>query len=494
MLAPKVDFDETDPPPQMAPQRDPNPEPLAWEVHEVAQPVSGVIDPSQRRLRPRSESQERREPDKRVPCPSCGRSTASSKLLQQQDTAAAAAGGVQALRSHGSAMAWQDGQDRMRRSGVRLLRRWGIRRSTILDREAVSAWRSNLARDIRRVAEEEAARADAQALRVEQSRHAVEKACRQIAASARLAQLGCLREASLTAQCIANWRCSTWCEMYATMQELEEAVSLESARRAEKEQEADDLREEVVELCARMNETEARDEDIARRVAGSKAAGQARETKVRAEAHVLRAWCRGWQRDSIREPLMRWRDNTRHEASVERSWDHLGRRRMARGLPALFLSIPVWSEALHVVGLSRYDIPLKSGRIYPRPREVIEVIRELSGCFEDLDAEVRRSTLRIMSLVNKVVPAFMEARLPRKEGKQLRDHLTPLEEACTAVWKQCELVLQCQSWAHEDVMHACEEDPPAHITPSRVTPPRRSPAHEMPTPERRARRRGSLAW
>jgi len=362
-------------------------------------------------------------------------------------------------------------------------------------------------RDMRAVAADEAGRAEAMSLqtkglnlRVEQSRVAVEKCIRQMAGSARLAQMTSVtvfRGLSARAACLAEWRRNAWLYMYSTMQELEEAVCLESSRRREKECEADELRDQVVELCARMYEREGIDEEIAMRVAGSKANIQAREAKSKAQARVLGAWCRGWHRQqSILAPcLSRWRAETREAACAEKAWESQGRARIARGLPALFLSIPVWSEALQVVGLSRHDIPLpSSGRVYPRPREAVEVIGELCECFQDLDAQVRRSTLHIMSLVNKLVPAFMEARLPKREGRQWRGgYLLPLEEACTSVWKHCELVLQCRSWAKEDLMHACEEGTPTPLT----TPPRRSPQQPPPkTPEtvRRARRRGSLAW
>jgi len=64
------------------------------------------------------------------------------------------------------------------------------------------------------------------------------------------------------------------------------------------------------------------------------------------------------------------------------------------------------------------------------------------------------SHLQVMALVNQIVPSFYRAKVPKSENRQLRTHLIHLEEACTSTWRRCEKVLQCHSWAAEDVLLA----------------------------------------
>ena len=218
--------------------RDPNP----TSPDMIQEAIASVVEAVQPR------SIHRRDRGERVLCPSCGRPSARGArgiVTTPPDNQTQAAFRTPP-KSHSAAMAWHEGQARMRRSAILVLRRFWIRSvHHCLWRQALSSWRSNLARDLRKVAQEEETRADNHAARVEASRHAVEKCCRQIAASARLVQALSSQSTSRQVTCLSVWRSKAWNYMYETNAELLEGIELESSRRLEKEKEADHLREDL---------------------------------------------------------------------------------------------------------------------------------------------------------------------------------------------------------------------------------------------------------
>jgi len=289
-----------------------------------------------------------------------------------------------------------------------------------------------------------------------QAQVAVIKACKQIPAAATIVHALSRSQRHPTREAISQWRGGAACAIREAMCELEEAVALESQARQEQEQQCEHLREELVELCARMSETEARDETIAQRVASRKSQVEAKSSKLRAGCVVLASWVQSCRKVQLRALVLSWAAAVGTEEREERATDVVARHRLERGLPALHLSIAVWSEALRLLGLARHDIVLKSGRVLPRPEQARQVLGELCECFHELDIQVRNSSLRIMALANQVVPGFMQAKPPPGESRQLREHLGTLEDACSATLKQCERMLQCPSWAAEEVMLAYE--------------------------------------
>jgi len=152
------------------------------------------------------------------------------------------------------------------------------------------------------------------------------------------------------------------------MRELEEAIELEVEVRLEKEKETDDMREQLVEVCARISEADTRDEEIARRVLGSRAHALAEAARLKVSMLFVYHSYKKIQNDNIMQRLSLWRRASSDEACKLRENELEAERVIKRAMPSLHASMQMWVQTLNLLGLSRRDVTLRSGRLLHRPK------------------------------------------------------------------------------------------------------------------------------
>lgn len=80
-------------------------------------------------------------------------------------------------------------------------------------------------------------------------------------------------------------------------------------------------------------------------MASHKSQLEAKSSRVRAGRVVLASWVHSCRKVQLRALVQSWAAAVGTEELEERATDAMARQRLERGLPALNLSIAVWSEA-----------------------------------------------------------------------------------------------------------------------------------------------------